>query len=45
MNLQNIVQWSRGRNSPVPRSTNESPVFALHREMEAQRQVRRIAIG
>ncbi len=34
MNLQDIVQWSRGRNNPVARSTNESPVFALHREMD-----------
>jgi len=34
MNLQDIVPWSRGRNSPAARSTHEIPVFALHREMD-----------
>jgi HSP20 family protein len=35
MNLQGLVPWSRGRNNnQVARSTNESPVFALHREMD-----------
>ncbi|HEU5135876.1 MAG TPA: Hsp20/alpha crystallin family protein [Steroidobacteraceae bacterium] len=34
MNLQKIVPWSHGRNSPAARSVTESPVFALHREMD-----------
>jgi HSP20 family protein len=33
MNLQNLVPWSRDRNA-VSRSTNDGPVFALHREMD-----------